>query len=313
MVAAVAMIACGTALRPPASNGETPIVRLASDAGYPAIALDGGCYQTHIAPTTVEALKAGLQVVAVFAPMGPKVLDPGRRLPYLGAPDDAEERLAAIRLVRTTLEGVRELGVTLAAVDVGELALHAKPADLRRAFARRELGEHEAGHRLLGAMLAERRAASEAVMDACRSSLERVARVAERLTMTLALQVGAFPWQIPSPREAAALIAEFRGAPLALTLSPGRLAVLDALGVGGGVERRALVATHARLIHLTDAVGLEHDLLPGLGEASMACEAPEETPIVVSGRADSSVRELVEARALAEQSLRRTAGPATAS
>src|SRR5262249_33370399 len=135
-----------------------------------------------------------------------------------------------------------------------------------RAFARRALDEDETGGEVLAAALEERRARGQAIVDACRWSLEALVRAAERRGGTLLLPAGATPWEAPSPREAGVLLDLFAEAPLRGMWDPGRLSVLCALGLSISDDRLRLLAERAGVTVDNDAVGLGAGYLPGLGE-----------------------------------------------
>jgi hypothetical protein len=186
----------------------------------------------------------------------------------------------------------------LAVLDFGEVTLSVRPGELARAFARREMDDGEPGERALAAALAERRARAEALGDACRWSLERLVRAAERAGMTLALPIAATPWQLPSPREAGLLVDAFAGAPLGLVWDPGRLSVLAALGLAISDDRLRALASGAVLAIENDAVGIEAGYLPGLGERDprvAALAAGETVPHIVTGRPDATDIEIAAA------------------
>ena len=212
-------------------------------------------------------------------------LPAGRRLPRLSA-HARDEREAAIALATRGLEAAATVAARFAVLDFGEVTLATRPGELDRAFARREMDEDEPGSLLLAAAVAERRARGDELGDACRWSLERLVRGAERAGLTLALPVAATPWQVPSPREARELAEAFTGAPVGLVWDPGRLSVLAALGLAISDERLRALAGAAVLALDNDAVGIRAGFLPGLGErdARVAALAPgASAPHIVTG------------------------------
>ncbi len=271
----------------------------AGDGGFDGLAIDGGCTLAALPGLAAEALRGRTPLVALFAPIPPVPLRPGKRLPRLAAPDDKEERLAALKATEEAFETARTFGITRVALDIGPVRLAVRSAEIRRRFARAEIDEGEPGAKLLARLREERKARAGTLYDAARAALERLLLVAERLDLRVSLVVARGPWDVPSPREAQQLLREFAGAPLGLVAAPARRAALEALGMAGPVERWPELERNAGLVWATDACGLELDLLPGLGELgtkSLAC--PPETPIVVSGRPDSSRAELRRARTL---------------
>ena len=182
------------------------------------------------------------------------------------------------------------------------MPLHVSEAELRLRFSRREMDEDERGGRVLKRALEERKARAGRVFDACRLALEPLLETAGRRGATLSLPVAASPWQVPSPREAQLLLREFQGAPLQLVLAPARRAVLKALAVGGPTERWDELGRQARVLVATDQVGLDADLLLGMGEledGELHWPKPAqggELAVVISGPLDSSFKEVLRAR-----------------
>jgi sugar phosphate isomerase/epimerase len=279
------------------------LCRLASDAGFEGIALDGGVTLQDLPAVLPEALAVGLQVPWLFGPVADAPLLPGKRLPHLAASEDKEERLAAVKHALAMIDTARGLGVEAFALDLGRAVLGVKAERVRRHHDRRELEEGEPGARALRRALDERRARSGRILDACRASLEKVLAHAEREQTQVALLLARSPWGVPSPREAQQLLLEFRGAPLGLVMSPARRATLTALGLGGPAERWPELEAEARLVLLTDAVGASADLAPGLGVLDLAGLSlpPRPAPLLVSGRADTSRAEVARARELADR------------
>jgi hypothetical protein len=278
-------------------------VRLASDMGCDGLAVEagaGGCALDEVPGLVAEAAGAGLVCPALFGPIPPERLAPGKRLPHLCAWDDKEERLAAVRLAGKAMEIGRSLGVLSFAFELGPVKLALPAGAVRRLHARGALDEDEPGQADLARLLEERRRKSARVLDASRAALEGMVHTAERLAATLLLPVARVPWAAPSPREAGLLLSEFAGAPLRAVVAPARRAALAALGMPGAPDRWAAIEEAVGLTLFTDAVGLDADLAPGLGELDYAPLAGRalEAPAVVSGRPDTSVAEAIAAREL---------------
>ena len=146
----------------------------------------------------------------------------------------------------------------------------------------------EPGGELLRTALEERRARAPRILDACRAALEPLLALAERGGVDLAIPVAATPWQVPSPREAQLLMEEFSGAPLGIALSPARWAVLEALQLPRAAERWTPLARSARLLWASDCVGLETELLPGLGELEWSKTGgwPPQVSTILTGASD---------------------------
>jgi hypothetical protein len=294
---------CSSALRPPISLGADRIVRLASEAAFSGIAIDASTPLPLLRKVALEALRAGVPVGLCAAPLPVEELPKGRRLPHLGAYEDPEERLAAVKLGRQTLAAAGELSIPVVTVDLGPVPLRIPEAPVRLYFARRELDEGEPGYRHLRRALDERKARAIAIFDACRAALEPLLESAGQRGTVLALAIATSPWQVPSPREAQLLLQEFAGAPLALQLSPARRAVLARLRLGGPAERWDELARSARVLEATDQVGLADDLLLGLGELELRIPAgaPLTLPGMITGPSESPFKEILRARRRLEE------------
>lgn len=291
-------------MRPPAALGSGPLIRLAGESGCAGLAVERGCGLGDLAGLAAQAFAAKLPLVAIVAPLPERVVQPHKRLPHLCAPEDRDERAAAVALVRRAIEAGRDHGTALFCLSFGTVDLGVPEPAVQRAFARRELGEDEPGHALVAAALTERRARSRAVLDACRAALEPIARLAERVDARLAILPAAGLWQAPSPREAIDLAHDFAGAPLGHVFSPARLAVLEALGLPIARERREALRRGAVVLDAADAVGLDHDVLPGLGEVDPAdFVVPDGAPAILSGPPDTTEQEVMSARAALESRL----------
>jgi hypothetical protein len=83
--------------------------------------------------------------------------------------------------------------------------------------------------------------------------------------------------------------------------SPARLAVLGALGLAPSPDRRETLRKAALLGDATDAVGLDHPLLAGLGEVDPAeWKLEGGLPVILSGPSDAADEEIMAARNVLE-------------
>ncbi|HVV50869.1 MAG TPA: hypothetical protein VHO06_14480, partial [Polyangia bacterium] len=190
-------------------------------------------------------------------------------------------------------------GAERALLDFGPVALAADPARFAHAFARRALAPDDPGGAVLAAALAERRARSPEILDACHFALERLLRAADRAGLRLAAQLGVTPWQSPSPRELGALRATF-GPALGVVWDPARLSVLATLGLPAADDRLRALAAGAVAVLDNDAVGLGCGYLPGLGERDprlAAFEVPPAAARIVTGPSDATDAEVAAATA----------------
>ena len=284
-----------TDLRPPRADGGERITRLAAETGSPGIHLAGGCDLEILtgAPLVASALRLGLEIPTVFLPLAERVLPAGRRLPRLGAPA-RDEREAAIALAERGLGVAGSFGARAAVVDFGPVALSADAAAFTLAFARRAVAADDPGGELLALALAERRARTPEILDACQWALERLLRAADVAGLRLAVQVGVTPWQSPSPREVGILRETF-GASVGVAWDPGRLSLLGALDLSVADDRLKSLAAAAVVVIENDAVGIDAGYLPGLGERAgrlAAFPPPASALRVVTGGPDATDAEV---------------------
>jgi hypothetical protein len=248
------------------------------------------------APLLSTALRLGLETPSLLLPLAERPLAAGKRVPRLAAPA-ADERAAALGLAEEALAIAATFGARIAEIDFGPVFLAATPLEFARHFARRAFAPGEPGAAVLERALAERRALAPLLLDACRWSLERLVRAAERAGARLAIRVGATPWQAPTPRELGELRDTFGGI-VAPAWDPGRLSVLATLGLPASDARLKALAEAAALAVENDAVGLVPGYLPGLAERAGALSGitpPPSVPRVVLGPRDSTDAETTEA------------------
>jgi Xylose isomerase-like TIM barrel len=293
------MLVCSSHLRPPSSVGEQPLLRLASDVGCTGIFVAEGCSLPAAARLVTEALRAGLTVAALAAPLADGSAATARkRLPRL-ASVERDERAAATDLALRAMALAGSVGAPVISLRVGTLPLAARPAELARLFRRREIDEGDPGEACLMAALGERRVSIAAALDACRWSLDVLAREAERRNSRLALELSATPWGLPSPREGLDLLDGYDGARLGVVLDPARLSVMRRLGLAISSQRLSALRAAAALVIENEAVGLDPGYLPGLGERqddlAVRAGVPAETPLVLVGPPDSTDEEIAAA------------------
>jgi hypothetical protein len=291
-------------LRPPRGGDDERLLRVALEIEAAGIHLGGSCDLGLVAALAPLSMRLGAPVSSLALPLPERPLGAGRRMPRLAA-HARDEREAAIALALRGLEAGTPVGARFAVLDFGEATLAVRAGEIARAFARREMDEDDPGGRRLAAAVAERRARGDELGDACRWSLERLVRAAERAGVTLVLPVAATPWQLPSPREGRLLADAFAGAPVGLAWDPGRLSVLAALGLAISDDRLRALADGAVLAIDNDAVGVEAGFLPGLGERDArvaALAAPATAPHIVTGTPDATDMEIATAVKIAANS-----------
>jgi len=296
------VILCASSLRPVGDAGVDPLVRLASEAGFDGVGIGRSWLLPQASELLAVALRAGLAPGVLAGPLGERALMPGKRYPRLGA-EAPDERQAAIALTRQSLEVAGGVGMSVIALDFGPVPLRSAAADVARLFATRELEDYDLDEGPLGAALRERRGRAAALADAVRWSLEALLPDAERRGMALAIELGATPWTLPSPREALDLIGLFGGARLGVAFDPAKLMVMRALGLPLSEGRLAALRAAAVLVVENDAVGVDVGFLPGLGERDDDLVKPEgfpgKLPVVVVGPADTTDEEVTAAATLA--------------
>ncbi|HVZ70784.1 MAG TPA: hypothetical protein VHJ20_00280 [Polyangia bacterium] len=293
------MVLCASDLRPLPAVGTGPLVRAVSEAGAEGVALGSRFLLGDLTAAAGEILRSGLEIPVMALPLAPRALGKGKRLPALGA-RAADEREAALALAIEGLDAGAGVGVRWALLDFGRVELPIARREIAAAFARRQTGPGEDGAADLAIALGARRAWAEAWLDGCRWSVERLARVAEARAVTLVLPTGGSPWEVPSPREALALVEAFAGAPVTLAWDPGRLSTLRSFGMRLPEARVAAVARASGFALETDAVGVDAGFLPGLGERDEALPArpepwPTRAPVVVGGFPDATDAEIARA------------------
>ncbi len=193
------------------------------------------------------------------------------------APTSPDERAAAIQLSEQALSLAASFGARVAEVDFGTVFLTATPADFARHFARRACDAGEPGALVLQRALAERKALGAAIVDACRWSIERLLRAAERGGVRLAVRIAATPWQAPTPRELGELRDAF-GEALAPAWDPGRLSVLATLGLPVGEARLESLAKAAALVDRERRRGADPRLPAGAGRTRRRRWPPSPRP-----------------------------------
>src|SRR3954471_16602346 len=161
------MILCGTELWPPSGQGRDQAIGLCVDLGFEGLAIGSWCTRADAIEIVTAAAASGLAVPVAAAPLLERPLAPGKRLPYLASFDDPEERRAAAALIATTLSAAAPLGVSTFTLSLGDIQLGVPPDRFVRAFRRAEMEEDEPGGEALVAALAERRARSPGILDAC--------------------------------------------------------------------------------------------------------------------------------------------------
>lgn len=300
------MLLLSSAIRPPTKLGVGPLVKLAKDAACDGLSLEEGCLVGQLGAIAAECLPAWMSCSTMQIPMAESRVTEGKRLPYLCAFRDKEERLEAVKLAVRNMQMVVELGMQTFIIDFGRAPISVSEDEMRRQFAD---GGFDRRH--LRSLLAERTKQATKIFDACRFSLEALLDEARWRSLWLAIRPGDSPWRPPSPAEAAALRNDFRGAPVSRVLDPGRLKVFERFdspqartegemawaerfldAVEMGLQKRELDPRRRPYRHvvLGDSSGLDCDLLPGHGEPDFEkalAASPKDAARILVGRANS--------------------------
>lgn len=280
-------------LRPFSEAGPGAIVRLAIGSGCDGIAAGRGCLLSDVPLLAAEAASAGLAVAVLRGPLPEERLGSGRRLPRLTATSDRDEQAAAVALATRLVQAAASFGARVVALDLGAVQLQASWVDVARHFARGECEPGEGGANIVQAAIGERKALSPALVDAGRWALDRLAVLAQRHGVNLALEMGATPWDAGSPRELLAWVDDFRGAPVGPVQDDAKVAVLGVLGLPISRERQAALAAAALAVDVNDAVGIEAGFVLGIGErVASGAAADHAAPRIIVGRSDSTDAEV---------------------
>jgi hypothetical protein len=230
-------LALSTSHRLPRQGPREIVARLAQ-LGAEAMALD---------PTLPAELcdeLEGLPVVAVA----------WRGSARLCAADKAE-RLAAVAEAEAAVRRAGGGGAGLCVLALGTADVRWDAAVAARRFARDEWSAKR--------VLEERRSVAARHLDAVRFALERLIPIAEREAARIGIPNRAGLFELPDLDEAAALLADFRGAPIGAwhdSAGAYREEILGGASASEWLKLEPIGATAA------DACGLHAPLAPGLGE-----------------------------------------------
>jgi hypothetical protein len=303
----------------------------------PAEAANGFCRTLEASTVSFEGIWVGLpysletlpdlarvaaghrwRVVGIDGPLPERLARKveGKRQPYLAAPDDPEERLAAVKLSLKNLDALASLGGTCLALELGWLPLLLEESDLNKSYERDELSdEFEPIAIRFKKVQEDRKSVAARWRDGARYSLDRLTRQAEAKGITLALRFGRSIWQYPSPREAALLCADMTGSPTRIAFDSGAWWRLQMLGLTAGNERRKQLLDLSALVLAHDGCGLNGELAAGLGTAPFdwLADVPLAAKVVIDGQSDTTPAEIASAARLIEAGLKRRSEAGSAS
>jgi hypothetical protein len=245
-------VALSTIYRPPRAGPRETVERL-EGLGAEAMALD---------PTLPEEVAEAIEGLPVAA-----VMWRGRaRL----CASEKDERAVAIAAAERAVRRAGTSGAGMCVVALGAADVRWDAANAARLFARDEWSPKR--------ILKERHDVAARHLDAARFALERLIPVAERESARIGVITRATLIELPDAIEAAALLSDFRGAPIGYWHDTAAAHVSNALEAdepGAWVKLEPIGATAA------DACGLRGPLAPGLGEVDFAALALMKTPLVV--------------------------------
>lgn len=210
---------------------------------------------------------SGLQVLSVhnFCPVPAPV--PWDRIcaePFLLSHLDREERLRAVQWTLRTMERADHVGARLVVVHCGRVVMDPELTALITSW--EATGPDGKEFRtLMDRKLEERRARVAPFLHALLWSLDRLAREAERLNVTLGLENRAHYHEMPGPEEYPVIFKELEGAPLAYWHDTGHGHLMEIFGWGNPMEMLETWKQRLCGIHLHDADGPNDHLPPGSG------------------------------------------------
>ena len=221
--------------------------RRASELGAPALALDATVTAGWLGELLAGRDARSLPVLTIEAPCPRPRGDRPARL----ASPDKDERHEAVAQIAATIEVAEKTHAQAIVVRLGRLDGKDGWRETVRAFQRGAWSAETARRQL-----AERAKQHARVLDFARFGLEPVLERAGRTGVTVALVNRARWFELPDDVEAAVLLEEFRGAPLAAWFDPAAAHAREALGYGASRETLTVLGPRSAGAWLTDAAGL---------------------------------------------------------
>ena len=258
-------VALSTIYRAPRAGPREIVARL-GQLGAEAIALD------PTLPVELADEIEGLPIAAVA----------WRARPRLCAGDKAE-RLTAVEAAAVAVRLAGGTGAGLCVVALGSADVRWDPVELARRFARDEWSAKR--------VLEERRSIVTRHVDSVRFAIERLIPIAERESTRIGIATRAQLAELPDAEEAAALLDEFRGAPIGYwhdTASAYREELLGGAPASDWLHLNPIGATCA------DACGLQPNLAPGLGEIDFALVSKLPIAVIEGSGSDAEITAAVQ-------------------
>jgi len=184
-----------------------------------------------------------------------------------------DEREASINLARRTLEWASDLEAAAAVFHLGTVAdIEPLWAEFRRLYFDKLVDSAEAASWRAEAVERRRELAAPYV-DRAMLALERLFQPAERLGVTIALEVRYHFHEVPSPAEMLRIFETFRGAPLGYWHDTGHAEVQERVGFLSHRAQLERFGDHLVGAHLHDIRELTDHLPPGQGTLDFAALA----------------------------------------
>ncbi|MEJ2037702.1 MAG: sugar phosphate isomerase/epimerase [Desulfosarcinaceae bacterium] len=178
---------------------------------------------------------------------------------------DREERDLAVAWTARTLEAAHDLEARAVVLHCGLVQKPSRRAEFYHCF-RTHGSESQAYQNLLAAEQERLDAAKAPFMDALMFSLDKLLPAADRLDLTLGLEIRYHYDELPGFADMERLLAEFAGGPVGYWHDCGHAHAQEILGLNTQLQWLERFKQDLVGAHLHDARGLEDHLAPGKGE-----------------------------------------------
>ena len=178
---------------------------------------------------------------------------------------DQEERFAAVKWAKRTLEWAEKLEVQAVILHMGRVAMNDPMKILKNLFDKKKIATEE-GREAIATQKAVRAQREGKYLDAALHSLEKLAKEAEKRNILLGLENRGNIQEIPDFQELSVFLEEFAGGPVFYWHDIGHATIQEKLGILPA--GKWLESFHANLIgvHLHGCRGYDDHKAPGSGE-----------------------------------------------
>jgi len=266
-----------------ASGGQ--IVRELLDLGVDGIELEYRITRKRLDEMLPLLRGEGVRVFSLhnFCPV-PDIVPPGS--PPSGdalllSSQDPDERRYAVEYTKRTIHLAHELEARAVVLHIGRVEMDKVLPPLRELYEEGRIDSDEA-QALRAQAQAERDRLHLPFLDSVRSSLDVLAREAERRGVYLGLENRYFYREIPGFQELKLLLNDLRGAPVGYWHDVGHAHVAEASGWETQKEWLESFGSVMIGIHLHDSTGFDDHVPPGTGEVDFS--------MVGSHLADQAIR-----------------------